>query len=453
VRSITRLHDDELSCLLPFLSLSDLAQLVRCARRFNAVARKERSRGLELEGGSNIVPLPSSALSHHIISLHLERRRHISAPRRRLTRDTLKQLRDLPALTALQLTLRNDAAVDHFMDGLSLDNAAAELRATLPTHLRSFSISAGTTSDPLRRRCAAFASSFWAALGELTQLTELCIKQHGGYMHPRPALAQLPHLRKLTLGPAGERGEHVEALKQLSHLRELILLDWNPGRIRLLAQPPHALQLKSLALPSMSVDEVSMRALLHLATLTALRPGRLSAKAWPLLPQLPLLRHLSFSSYDSLTPAQLSSLCAAFSHCPLLVDLTLAHVSFEAAEGGELTTEQKSAGWAALLSRVPNLRRLAVDGDHVAHLLPVLPLHVPLLAHLTLCTWAHLGLAHYAWVSHPNIRQLDLHYVSTVEISWPLAQAEEKERPGPAPVSLRLPNLERCVRHFGGMLE
>jgi hypothetical protein len=66
-----RLHDDELSCVLPFLSLADLAQLVRCSHRFCFVARKERSRSLHLKGGAIIAPSPSSDLSHHVSSLHL----------------------------------------------------------------------------------------------------------------------------------------------------------------------------------------------------------------------------------------------------------------------------------------------------------------------------------------------------------------------------------------------
>jgi hypothetical protein len=66
-RSISRLHDDELSCVLPFLELTDLAELVRCSRRLNGVARKERSRGLYVWGESLAVPISeSSALSHHI---------------------------------------------------------------------------------------------------------------------------------------------------------------------------------------------------------------------------------------------------------------------------------------------------------------------------------------------------------------------------------------------------
>jgi hypothetical protein len=92
-QSISRLHDDELSCVLPFLSLPKLAQLVRCSRRFNGLARKERSRDLHLEGESTIAPLPSSGLSHHMTSIRLQR---FSEARPPVTRTTLRQLRALP---------------------------------------------------------------------------------------------------------------------------------------------------------------------------------------------------------------------------------------------------------------------------------------------------------------------------------------------------------------------
>jgi hypothetical protein len=135
---------------------------------------------------------------------------------------------------------------------------------------------------------ADLVSSFWAALENINQLTELSIEQYSSSMHVRPDLTGLADLGKLTLGPAGERGEHVAALKQLSQLRELTLHDDSAERLRLLCQPPDALQLESLTLTSLSlkVDAETMRALIHLPTLTALDPSRSTDAAWPLLPQL-----------------------------------------------------------------------------------------------------------------------------------------------------------------------
>jgi hypothetical protein len=244
-QSISRLHDDELACVLPFLPLKDLTQLVRCSHRFNGVTRKERSRELRLEGSSNIVPVVSSSLCHHVAAVHLGRRRGSDA---QLTRDVLRQLRGLPKLTKLQFTLSNDAAVDHFMQGLSLETAANALRAILPSQLRSFSVTLGANFPMLNKRSAALASIFWAGLSGMTQLTELHVEQYSEYMHVRPELAGLTHLRKLTLGPAGQLGEHVAELKQLSQLRELTLFDRSPQRLRLLCQPPHALQLETIQL-------------------------------------------------------------------------------------------------------------------------------------------------------------------------------------------------------------
>jgi hypothetical protein len=99
--SISRLHDDELLYVLGFLPRKELAELVQCSRRFNAVARKERSRGLHVAGVTTIARLTSSALSHHLTSLHLVYCGASDAP---LTL-TLRQLRALRRLPALQLTL------------------------------------------------------------------------------------------------------------------------------------------------------------------------------------------------------------------------------------------------------------------------------------------------------------------------------------------------------------
>jgi hypothetical protein len=427
-QSISRLHDDELSCILPFLELADLAQFVRCNRRFNAVARKERSRGLHLESDANPAPLLLSSLGHHVSSLHLERLSPSDAP---LTRDILHQLRDLPRLTSLEIVLPRDDDVDHLMQGLSLDSVAAELRAVLPTQLRSFTVVVGQKFGWLDEKTAALASSFWAALGDMTQLTELTVKQQSLYMHIRPELAQLVHLRKLTLGPAGEVGEHVGELKQLSQLRELTLLDRNPERIRLLCQPPHALQLDCLSLPSTGLDAETMRALLHLPMLTTLDSCGMSSDPWPLLPQLPCLRCFSFHSYSSLTPEHLSSLCAAFSHCSALEELTLKYVRFS-----PLSAEQKRAAWAALLSSVPSLRRLGVYVD-VTHLIPVLPLHLPVLEHLSLSGWGDGGVDHLASVAHPNVRVL--------EFGLMIWRQPSDEQLRACMHSERLPKLERCV--------
>jgi hypothetical protein len=370
------------------------------------VAWKERSRSLHLKGDATIAPVPSSALSHHVSSLHLVKNAHFVAP---LTLRTLQRLRSGPQLTALQLGFSHEHDVKGFMAGVPPYNAASALRAVLPMHLRSFSVVAGSKFNLLDEQSAVLLSSFWAAATGMPHLTELHIEQHSKYMHARSDLAQLPHLRKLTFGPAGQRREHVEAMKQISQLRELTLLEDRPNRIRLISAPPHALQLESLALPFIRVDEETMRALSYLPTLTALHPLSFLSAAWPLLPQLPLLRHLSFSSYGSPTPAQLPSLCAAFSHCSALVDLTLAQMSLKAAEGGELTAEEERAAWAAVLSSVPHLRRLSVDGS-MDSLLSVLPFHLPLLEHLvlTLKGGGFLDVDSFASLAHPNVRLLEV---------------------------------------------
>jgi hypothetical protein len=335
------------------------------------------------------------------------------------------------------------------MQGLSADNAAAALRAVLPMQLRSFSVALGWEAHPLHERYAVPASSFWAAVSDITQLTELNVEQHCDRMYTRPELVQLSHLRKLTLGPAGEKGEHVDSLKQLTQLRELTLHDTLPDRLRLLCQPPHALQLESLTLLSFKlvVDETTMLALLHLPTLTALNPRCIHADAWPLLPQLPLLCRLHLFPSKPLTPDQTTSLCASLARCSLLKDLTLRAalgVLFVAAgvPPHELTAEQERAAWAALLSSVPHLRRLRVD-TALGYLLPVLPLHLPLLEHLALSSWGEFYEEQPpSQVAHPNLRVLELGPISSDTPS------EEEVRSWMG--SERLPKLERYIlrTHF-----
>jgi hypothetical protein len=431
--SVLRLHDDELSCVFPFLPLADLVQFIRCNRRFNAVARKERSRGLRLEGSSNIVPVASSSLSHHLTSLLLVRHRRSDAP---LTLDMLRQLRDLPRLTALQLTFRRQEDVDPLLQGLAPKTAAAALRAVLPRQLRSFRVATNSMASQWGERHAAVVSSFWAALGDMQQLTELSIEQFSVYLSMRPDLAGLAHLRKLTLGPAGQRGDHVAELKQLSQLRELTLLDDCAERLHLLCQPPHGLQLERLVLPSMTFHEGTMGDVLHLPTLTALYVFRIRPEAWLLLPQLPLLRCLSFYP-TALSPEELASLCASLSNCAALEELTLIGVDIVSAVGLRLTVEHARAGWAALLNSVPNLRRLDVYAD-LTHLLPVLPLHLPLLEELVLSGRCAGDVNPFASVAHPNIHLLEFGLIS--------ARHPSDEQLRACIHSERLPKLKRCVR-------
>jgi hypothetical protein len=185
------------------------------------------------------------------------------------------------------------------------------------------------------------------------------------------------------------------------------------------------------------VDEATMRALLHLPTLTALHSARISFDAWPVLPQLPRLRQLSFSPYSSLTPSQLSSLCAAFSHCSALVDLTLKYMHFNAAEDGELTAEEERPGWSSLLSSVPNLRRLGVDGN-VTDLLPVQPLHLPALKHLSLSNWGGREVDPFRTLAHSNLRVLEPEDIGMPLFHKPMLQSLLH--------SERFPKLERCIR-------
>jgi hypothetical protein len=178
----------------------------------------------------------------------------------------------------------------------------------------------------------------------------------------------------------------------------------------------------------------AMHAVLHLPTLTALVVDHIGSDAWPLLPQLPRLRGLRLMSSDPLTPNQMPAMCAALSRCSMLVDLDVT-AGIESADRKPLDAEQGRATWAALLSSVPHLRRLDIRVD-MAHLISVLPSHLPLLEHLVLRGWCN-DPEDFASLAHPNVRQLDL-----VSI---------KELPSRAQLraslhSKRFPKLERCIR-------
>jgi hypothetical protein len=100
-----------------------------------------------------------------------------------------------------------------------------------------------------------------------------------------------------------------------------------------------------------------------------------------------------------------------------------------------------------LLSSVPNLHRLGIHGD-LTHLLPVLPLHLPLLAHLALSGLCTRGVDEnpFASLTHPNLRLLEL-----AEICMPLSNKQMRSwLPSNEEMcswlhSERLPKLERCV--------
>jgi hypothetical protein len=137
-----------------------------------------------------------------------------------------------------------------------------------------------------------------------------------------------------------------------------------------------------------------------------------------------------------LTSEGLTSLCAALSRCSSLEGLTLCYLTFLAPSGVErASTQQKQAGWTTLLSSVPELRRLYLDGDMTC-LLHLLPLHLPLLEHLSLNGFADTKEDHFARIAHPNLRVLELGTINFGSPSDKQMQACKQ--------SERLPKLERC---------
>jgi hypothetical protein len=380
-------------CVSPFLSLADLSQLVRCSRRFNGVVRRERSRGLQLEGQATIAPFSSSSLNHHVLSIALQRH---SKSRVFVTRQALHNLKACPQLTALSLELPNYMDSDKLMQGQEIEQFVNTLTSILPTRLHSFSASLGCDR--------AFCWALFAALSVMPQLTELSFRTaYATLVLPLAVLHKLPHLRKLGLSSIDWSAALLEEVKQLSQLRELRLHGLGLQGVITLCQPPHSLQLETIELLSGTyLNSTGMQALLQLSTLTALDPGFLGPEAWPLFPRLPLLQKLSVKYYDVLTVDHLSLLSASLSHCGSLRDLSL-----QLFLNPEVAEEQQRAGWADLLRSIPNVRRLAVSHSQLTPMRAVLPLHLPLLEELSLSGW-DLPEVVLPQLAHPNIRQIQL---------------------------------------------
>jgi hypothetical protein len=251
-RSIARLHDDELSCLLRFLSLSDLARLVRCTRRFNALARKERCRGLHLEGDASVAPLPSSSLSHHVTSLRVRLHRGKDESAHFIMRQW-----DMDAL----------------MQGQAEWQTAAGLKAVLPTQLHTLTVSLCTT---------VVAAAFCNALSVMQELTDLSILHATLWLDlPPPALSQMPRLRKLTVSGVPWNNEWKKEVKRLSHVRELNVSVLQSAQVIALCEPPHSLRLEHIGLvSSSSLGALDMRALLQFSSsLTSLDTDMLESEA------------------------------------------------------------------------------------------------------------------------------------------------------------------------------
>jgi hypothetical protein len=456
-RSLARLHDDELSCVLPFLSLPDLSQWVRCSRRFNSLARKERSRGLHVEGDAEIVPsLLSSTLGHHIISLDLGCHDSGMSAVTRAALNQLRSLKLLPQLTALELRLvsigtgpDDDATAAASLQsvqtvGLPDENAVAALQAALPTQLHSFKVSLnikdasnlpGAPNPPQLLFPALVAS-----LPVMQQLSELSIECELDEMPLEvrlevDVLTQLPHLRTLNLLDVRWTYERLTDLKPLSSLRELNT-NLTSHQLIQLCHPPHALQLECIHLGFISVDKTVMSALLHLPTLTELQPKYLRSDAWPLLPQLPMLRRLTVPFLSALSDARATLLATSLSGCRVLIELELGGIAFEEADGEDATSEQQRARWTDILHSVPLVQRFTVDTRQALSLLAVLPEHLPQLVHLKLSTSVSASEV-VASLAHPTVQEVEL-----VRSSSDQLDASQVQRLVGNP---RLPRLVRCT--------
>jgi hypothetical protein len=394
-QSISRLRDDELSCVLPFLSLRDLAQLVRCSHRFNGVARKESSRRRYLEGEATIVPRPSSSLIHHVTSIRLHRR---DKSRVFISRQTLRQLKDCPRLTALRLVLDGVEDAAALLQRQTPAQLVQALKAGLPTQLTSLHVSFS------RETIVTLGVPFCAALPVLSQLTELWI-QHGNEPLDLPpgVLRALPHLRKLRAGYINWNPQLLAEVKQLSQLRELNVFNLQPHDIVALCQPPHVFHLECIAASMASLDEVCMRALSQLPLLTSLEPQLLEEDVIPLLPQLKQLRRLLVDMDDEMPSELVLSLSTALAGCHALTDLSL-----QAWFDDNMTDQEQREHWTNILRAIPNVRRLHVEHPSLTLPLSILHSHVPLLENLSLQCHGTNPLVFLAQLAHPSVRHIHL---------------------------------------------
>jgi hypothetical protein len=149
------------------------------------------------------------------------------------------------------------------------------------------------------------------------------------------------------------------------------------------------------------VNQRVRHALLNMPTLTALEPSSLPLFAWPLLPQLPLLRRLAIN-HPFLTAQDTTRLSTSLSSCRALTDLSLLGISFN-----DATDEQQQARWTELLGSVPQLHRFEVQTEHALPLLAVLPAHLPQLVFLKLSS-AKTPKEIIAHLAHPTVQELEL---------------------------------------------
>jgi hypothetical protein len=266
----------------------------------------------------------------------------------------------------LELALHHNNDAVALMQRLSFANAVVGLRAVLPTQLRSFTIlmdPPSPTFEAPSARTSLLLSSLFSALSAMPQLTELDVAHQRVPLPVRcNVLSQLPYLRKLSLYLVEWTDERLAALKQISQLRDLDSNLESDTLIKL-GQPPHSLQLERIHMATIRVKEPVMRGLLHLPTLTELEPQSLLPAAWPLLPQLPMLRRLCVHYGDGLTGANTTLLATALSGCRALTELSLGIV-FEDDDGEDATNEQQQARWSEILRSVPQLHSASRFGHY-----------------------------------------------------------------------------------------
>jgi hypothetical protein len=428
------LHDDELLCVLAFLTLPDLASMVCCCRRWNAVARKERCRAacLLIHRGvptKALSAFATSSLAHHWTSVDA-----LAAS----TALDLRALCRLPNLTKLSCATNRFDLPPHRQRDTPAVELIVQLRDAMPQRLQELHL---WHRD---RKSATVLDLLVDA--RLPQLTSLSLKLKWGAGIDFLALLRLPCLRTFALYCPPNLAQ-VAVIKQMSSLRTLECArgDWYPHMLRELCKLPHQLgQLEYLRMDGLIVYEEIMRELTTLPSLRRFDPRSIDPDAVSMLVHFPCVETLKLHFRYVSTLPQLTELPAILQQCSRVTSLDL---SIRLLEDDEFDAP---AWWHRLfLDGVPQLTVLAVRYD----------LHIGLLAALSstgcLPQLCNLKLTHFAddqlsellsELAHPTLQRLCILLAPGATSADGVVEDRDAQQQynGALLHTARLPKLSKC---------
>jgi hypothetical protein len=420
--------------MLAFLVLPDLASMVRCCRRWNTVARKERCRAACLLIRREVPTETSSAfaassLAHHWTS--------VDALAASTTLD-LRALRCLPNLTKLSCATNRLNLPPHRQRDAPAAKLVAQLRDSVPQRLQELHLWH-------RDRKSATVLDLLVDAG-LPQLTSLSLKLKWGSGVNLSALLRLPRLRTFALYFPPNSAQ-VAVIKQMSSLRTLDCArgDWYPHVLRELCKPPHQLQqLEYLRMDGLIVHEEIMRESITLPSLRRFDPRSIDPDAVPLLVHFSHVHTLKLHFRYVPTLAQLTELPVILQQCSRVTSLDLI---IRLLEDDEFDAP---AWWRWLfLDGVPQLTALAVRHDRPIGLLAALSSTgcLPQLHELKLTHCADDQLAELlSELAHPTLQRLCILLAPSATSAEGMVEDRDAQQQynGALLHTVRLPKLSKC---------